>query len=402
MQTKIEARDREISGLRNELDSCKLQLKKVTGVSIRQDLKIKENSDKIEQLHRQINRDILRIQGIKDTEASAATMAANFFKNQLKIEQEIKLSDVYKSGKGKFKTIVIQLQSIRDRALIFSHVKNLKNVVNEVDRPYQIKEHMTAKAFAAKKRQQSLLAKNKKLSAAETLVMNVQKQQLQVAGVPYKKSIHPPSCAETLDPSTVMLTRQLAVELAIGDEVRKENQVFVGYAACVKTMEDVNAGYAKVVSLCPQARHVLGACLIPGRDFHVLADFHDDDEHGIGAELLNILEGSDLINRAVYIARFYDGTHIGPLRVEAILEAAHLALLSGTYNSVTKTFQQPQTKEEIQTRIQASHGGRGGRVGRGGRGGLRRQNLGRNQYRDEESQDEESINTEGAMGNSES
>ena len=53
------------------------------------------------------------------------------------------------------------------------------------------------------------------------------------------------------------------------------------------------------------------AHFLPGRDFHLLRDYDDDDEHGMARSLLSMLEESNIVNRILMVARFYDGTHIG-------------------------------------------------------------------------------------------
>ena len=55
----------------------------------------------------------------------------------------------------------------------------------------------------------------------------------------------------------------------------------------------------------------MGACALPRREFPFLADSCDDDKHSLGAEVLDLLESSEIQNCAVFIARYYDGTHIG-------------------------------------------------------------------------------------------
>ena len=350
VQTKLNEKEDELKTVKMELSSYKSQLSEVKKVTFRQGHMLKECQDKIETLHRQTTRDKLRIEGIKDNkELSAYTLVDQFFKNKLKIEQKVELSDAYKTGRGSYKTIVIQLQRVRDRGLIFGHVKNLKDLVNENKRPYSIKDHLTAKAYAAKMRQVSLQSKNKKLSAAETLVMNVAKSQFTIDGEVYKKEIKYPDCRKLLEPTILELAEQLQVPVTRGEEVTVEGQTFIGYTACVKSIEEVNAGYVRVVKQHLDARHVIGACTLPGRMYPTLNDFDDNDEHGSGAMLLDMLEKSDITNRAVYVVRYYDGTHIGEKRIDAILEAAHLAILALPFNKVVNIHQHPLTRAEMKT-----------------------------------------------------
>ena len=171
--------------------------------------------------------------------------------------------------------------------------------------------------------------------------MNVQWSKLQYDGKEYKKVINPPTCREILKPSTEELIKQLAVDISPGEIHRLDNQEFVGFSACVRTLEEVNAAYARVRTLHAEARHVVGACALPGCEFPILMDSHDDDEHGLGDHLLQLLEASRIKNRAVFVARYYNGTHIGEKRIDAFWDAACSAILVTPLNSVTGDHQHP-------------------------------------------------------------
>ena len=72
----------------------------------------------------------------------------------------------------------------------------------------------------------------------------------------------------------------------------------------------------------------------------MLEDYEDQEEHRSGNLLLSFLEKEGINNHAIYVARIYNGTHIGGKRLEAILDAAKSALIHGPFNCVTKEHQQ--------------------------------------------------------------
>ena len=113
-----------------------------------------------------------------------------------------------------------------------------------------------------------------------------------------------------------------------------EGQRFRGFTKCVKTIEEVNLAYAKIKSLYSDARHIICAFRVAGRNFHTHQDFMDDDEHGGGNYLLKLLEDSEIRDRAVFVARSYDGTHIGKRRYKAMFDAVKSALEKSPLNSV--------------------------------------------------------------------
>ena len=346
-EEKWEKTDKDLKVVQNELKTCQIKLDTVIGVTVRKDLELRECKDEVESLRAHNSRDMLRIHGIRvqDKENLYETVKT-FFQTKTKITKTISLIDAYRVGKGNYKTIVIQLQNFKDRWVIFNHAKNLKGIVNDENKPYLIKEHLSAKAFAMKKRTLQIKARNKKLSAAEKLVISVERSKLHVDGTEYQK-LAAPTGREILQPTTEELTHQLQVTLKKGEPKYVENQCFVGFTACVKSIGDVKAGYVRTCTLSAGARHVICAFSLPGRAFHILRDSQDDSEHGLGAQLLNLLEFSNIENRAIYVARYYDGHHIGAKRYDAILDAARDVLLANSYNDILDKHQYPLSKDEM-------------------------------------------------------
>ena len=128
----------------------------------------------------------------------------------------------------------------------------------------------------------------------------------------------------------------------------------------------MNIAYTHVLNKEPEARHVMCAFRLPGRNFHTLQDYMDDEEHGGGRAILRLLEKSDIKNCAVFVARVYHGEHIGKKRFEGIVSAAKSAISRSSYNEVTREHQFLWTMDEWQggNRAQWS-GGHGGRSWQG-------------------------------------
>ena len=217
--------------------------------------------------------------------------------------------------------------------------------------------------MAMKKRQGFLRARNAKLSAAEQLVMSVENSKLCVEGIPYVKAVKPPSCRAELCPTLTELGGQLNVELSNPEVVTVEGQTFTGYAMNIKSTEDVNYGYAKVRTLHPGARHAMAAWSLPGRSFHTLKDSEDDEEHGVSNAILEILERSNIENKAVFVVRDYDGTHIGPKRVDVVREASRKVLLAKSFNPILQVHQRPLAEDTTRKPPQYNKGSYRGRGG---------------------------------------
>ena len=343
--TAIEVRskqnERDIINLRSDLAACRRQMTEHAGVTVKHDQKIAECDNQLKYLTKHVNKDMIRISGLKEKQGESAKAAVdNFFKILLKIETPIGLWDAYRVGKGDYKTIIFQLKNFRDKGLIYGNIKNLKDVTNDRDQPYQVKDHLSPKDFALQKKLRQLHTTNKK-STISKLKMSFEKAKLKVDGEVYTPEIRPPTCREILIPSTTELTEHLKVTVVPGEPVTVENQVFQGYTAVVKSTAEVNAAYARVATLHTEARHCIGVCRIPGERWHILQDFNDDDEHGLGAVLLHMLSVCKIYNRAVFVTRTYDGQHICNKRVDAIQRAAESAILNAPFNKATGLHQFP-------------------------------------------------------------
>ena len=263
-------------------------------------------------------------------------------------------------GKGEYRTLVFQLKYPRDKGTLFAHVKNLKGIKNGDDKSFQIREHLSPKEFADRKKKRQLYATNKK-STISKLTMSFEKSKLKVNNEEFASEIRPPSVRQVIFPTTEDLANRLRVNVVQGDMVEVEGQQFIGYTACVQTLTDVNAAYARVCAQHTDARHVVGACRLPGEAWHILQDYNDDDEHRLGAELLHVLASCKIYNRAVFVARKYDGSHIGVKRIDAMVKAATSAILTAPLNEATGVHQFPWEQEPASAR--------GGTIrGRGRRG----------------------------------
>ena len=106
----------------------------------------------------------------------------------------------------------------------------------------------------------------------------------------------------------------------------------------VKSIKEVNLAYGKIRAIHTDARHVICACRLPDRLFHTHQDFCDDDEHNAGQFLLQLLESSEIMNRVVFVVRYYDGAHIGKKRFVAIRDAAASAVDATAFNTITNSY----------------------------------------------------------------
>ena len=86
-------------------------------------------------------------------------------------------------------------------------------------------------------------------------------------------------------------------------------------------------------------------------------DYEDWDEHNAGRTLLDYMIDAELENRAIFVVRNYEGTHIGAKRFECLIDAAKWAVNYKPFNRVTNEFQ-----FSWQQKKHGRGGGIGGRI----------------------------------------
>ena len=248
---------------------------------------------------------------------------------------------------------------------------------------------MTAKRLAEKQRRRQIIGVNDLKDGVDKLTVKIDGGVLSVDGAEYRKQIRPPSCREILKASKETRMQRCNAQIKCGDIITVENQKFIGYSSCVKSMEEVNLAYAKVKSIHTDARHVIAAVRIPGRAFHNLQDFNDDEEHAGGAFLLKLLTDSGIQNRAVFVARIYEGTHIGTKRYDAMRDAVVSAINKAQKNTVTGAMEQIWLLSKGMKGVPGVRGRPAVGYGRGGRGNGRGGGLGGSYGKDSHYQPQE-------------
>ena len=163
IEIKNKTLEAELNKTKTDLKTCQLWLNEVVGVVTCQDHIIKECQDKIDSLQTAANKNVLRISGVKEVEKENVVESVEaFFKNHLKITQDIKIASAFRVGKGDGRPIVVQLHNVKDKGLIFKGTTNLKEVKNEFQKAYFVSDQLMARKMAEKNREQNLFQENKK------------------------------------------------------------------------------------------------------------------------------------------------------------------------------------------------------------------------------------------------
>ena len=337
---------RDLKEVRDELNICKNQIANLVGAVHKNRVTTRENKEGLKRIYYQSVKSNLIIRGVSERKEENTIQVVNdFFKYKLKIAETIQLQAAYRiAGSGPDKAIVAVLSKTRDKGLVFKNVSNLKNVTNHDGKPYRIENQLPGDMSEREARHRDLVRKNRKLQgSADQLSMSLKKGVLTVDETVYKKQVKAPSVAEL-----VLNDQKPSFKVTRGTPIAVDGSTFVGFSTAVRTLSDVNKAYIAVQNLEPESRSVMCGFRIPGRAFHTLQDYSDDDEHGGGRAILRLLEKSEIRNRAVFVARVFHGEHIGRKRFDEIVNAAKSAISRSTYNEITKEHQFPWTPEEWQ------------------------------------------------------
>ena len=336
ISTKQTNMETELKLVKKDLTLCQSQLKDMQGMYIKQSQEFSECKEKLEMVANKVDNNILKISGLEEEEnEKCPDVVKDFFKSKLQLKKEIPMLDAFRVGKGTNRLIIVYLQNGRDKGLIFANASKLKDLKNNEDKAYLIYDQMSAKKKAQRNRNRHLMQINENVDAELKRDMKMDRGELMIDGKPYIKQLKTPSCREILEACKVQREVRLGKDLTKGHTQVFQKQEFTGYTAAVKSIEEVNHHYTKLRSFHTDSRHIICACRIVGRNFFINQDFLDDDEHGAGNILLNMLLESQIQNRVLFVVRTYDGTHIGLKRFELIKKAASSAIDRAPVNKVT-------------------------------------------------------------------
>lgn len=299
----------------------------VLGIMVRQDEEISNLKRILGQMYTKSVKNNLLISGLDKKRAeNPAWMALEFFKVNLKITRAIPIIRAYRVGQGSPRVIVVELENPDDKVAIFQKVSLLKGQKNGTGKPYFVSEQLADDVMEAKRQNNYVKQQNNKLPTAQQRDVTFKKGALYIDNRKYVSQLQAPTVRQLVDPTIKEKDVQKQVDIIEGDSKDHGDSVFVAYAARVHTLEHVHGAYRKVRSVHPQATHVMCAFRFPGNDPGHTFGMCDDGEHGGARRILGALNETHTYNCAVYVVRYYGGSHIGPERFSIIEELAKSAI----------------------------------------------------------------------------
>ena len=317
------------------------KIDKLTQVIDYQNQRICELENKLERQDAERVKPNLFISGIQEShDKNCIEVVQSFFKNQMEITETVQIVKAFRVGQAKNKPIKVILRQAGDKGIIFKNAPKLKDKQNYNGFQFQINEQLPSQKNEEKKKRRRLMKANKQ-TTADKITVSMKKGELFIDNAKYVQPLKLPDCTKLLQLKVEELVALNSIKVQRGLLVQVEGSTFSGYACDVNNFEQANHAYEYVRYHNMNARHVIAATIVPGENVAERFCYEDDFEHGAGAKLLDYMTNAHIDCRAVFVVRNYDGTHIGPQRFDAIIDAAKSTIRQKPYNVANNSFQFP-------------------------------------------------------------
>ena len=239
-------------------------------------------------------------------------MGISFKENHLQVVHRI---GEYKAGSHR---IVVAKCHQRLKSAILSSKDKLKDKKNEEGKKYYINTQIPDEWKEEKRERREIIkkAKDKAKEEGKEVNVTVHKGTVFVNNQPQRKFLLPPKTHD-LFPDAAEQEKIDKVKLFHSVEHSKEGSSFTAFAVKCSSMTEICRAYVKVRQTFPDATHIPAAYSIK----HYLGH-QDDREFGEGHRILKLLTDNNISGVAIFVARYHDGPHIGPLRHELYKKAA--------------------------------------------------------------------------------
>ena len=297
------------------------QLHYVMHVVVRTEQEVEIANRRVEKLEERGNKGSLRIIGLteKDNE-NTKEVVLTFFEKIMKMPQIPKVQFAHRLGKGKHRPVLVRLLDRSETQLIFSCVKNLKDVVNPNGKPYIIREQLTEAGNEKKRRQQDIYRQNRSIPLSHQLTLSRKNGEVFIGSDQYKKKVPPPKSKEILSATRPEKDRFHQINISKGGTKEKDGSKYFAYALRTSNFERMRDGYRKIKEQHLGANHIMCGYRIIGENFANLQDYSDDGDHGCARKILEVLQKQGVYNIVVYIVRYYGGVHLGATRFTIVRE----------------------------------------------------------------------------------
>ena len=249
------------------------------------------------------------------------------------MEIEENIVDCFKLGVGATKPIVIQVESIVDRAVIIQAMDTHRKECAELDieQKVYVSDYLPAEMKEQRGRERDIYKANEK-EVVNQIPMQFERGALKVQGQKYHQMISPPDPTKVLQYTDEQLDAIYNLKFTEGGKVSHEGTSYLAFVIPVNSHIAIEQAYMRLRLRFPTAKHLMLGYSIPGMPRFKYEEFCDDGEIGAGRIILSIIKKNQLTNIAIFVARIQHGGNIGPVRFNLIKQLVDKAMEKKPFN----------------------------------------------------------------------
>ena len=328
LSDKLQTQSKELLSVQEEISTLKTENSILRGTVQRYSKQLQDMSSKMAMLTAKSMEKNVTISGIKEggKKEDCKDAVIKFLKAEVEID--VDENEIYVAHRiGKYqkdkRRLLLARCGFKLREHIFANVKNLKDKVNDENKPYYINKQLPEQIIEQNRNIRHIIKqqkqKDKGLPVGDRSSIEVKDKVVYIDEEPQEPDIKRILCAE-LFPDKSEKVKQDKLNLVASDPVSKQGSTFTAFAIKTGQLHEVNRGYRKIRRMHPAAEHVIAACTIRSGPC-----FQDDGEWGAGYKLLqHIKDGPD--NVAVFVVRVHQGINLGADRHTLIKQVADQAI----------------------------------------------------------------------------
>ena len=313
-----------------------------------------ELQKKIENLEIQNSRRMVVISGFYASEKkkTCRRQLENFFEQEMGIDVTVEDCYLMKQAIGQ-PNVVVTLQNYAEKREIFKNIYKIKDLKNKDGKKIYFNDYLLPAEYEWRKRQKDVRKENDELGDAKYDV-SFKSRQIALSGLTLPVVVKVPDPTKILEMKFEEVNSIMELPLVIGTEYYCKGNRIVAASFCTNDLQGVNHAYMSVKLKYPAARHIVAVWNIPTDLKFDGQDFCDDQDHGVGRMILNMMIQSDISNRALFLIR-HSGEKMNEDRISMYKKAAISVLEKSPINSVLNTRQ--EFMRPVNTRVMKNSGG---------------------------------------------
>ena len=261
----------------------------------------------------------------------------------MEIKEEISITEIRRVGSGRSRPILVKLENVQDKSIIFKNASKLKGKRNARKKLYFVQDDMAD--FQAESRQQykDLRKENEEKDNEDRDTIKYSRGDIMINGQKKCAIVSAPTAATVLRLTQKELEYTKAFKLVRSATHSEKNSDYYSFVAKVSNIEQVNTAYNKVRIKHADATHISCAYRLQQPEGAVDQEMIDDGDFGISRAMMKAMKQKDVTELAVFIVRYYGNVHLGKRRFEIAEFLTNTAI--NTWN--VKLVKKEQRRERI-------------------------------------------------------